>query len=59
MVVEVELLAHHLPAHVDGDNGFVVPLGSWLDEEEVAVEDEGCWDNFFSKVIGLSWVECF
>ena len=41
MVVEVELFARHLPIHVDRDNGFVVPLISRLDEEQIAVEDEG------------------
>ena len=46
MVVEVELFARHLPVYVDRDDGFVVPLGSRLYEEEIAVEDEGCWDNF-------------
>ena len=42
MVVEVELLARYLSIHVDGDNGFVIPLGSRLHEEKIAVEDEGC-----------------
>ena len=41
MVVEVELFACYVPVHVDGDDGFGVPLGSRLYEEESAVEDEG------------------
>ena len=41
MIVEVELFACYVPVYVDGDDGFVVPLGSWLDEEEVTVEEEG------------------
>ena len=40
--MEVELFACHLPVHVDGNDGFVLPLGSWLYEKEIAVEDEGC-----------------
>ena len=40
--MEVELFAGYVPVHVDGDNGFVLPLGSRLYEEEIAVEDEGC-----------------
>ena len=40
--MEVELFACYVPVHVDRDDGFVLPLGSWLDEEEIAVEDEGC-----------------
>ena len=42
MVVEVELLAGYVSVHVDRDDGFVLPLGSRLYEEEIAVEDEGC-----------------
>lgn len=34
MVVEVELCACYVPVHVDGDDGFVVPLISRFDEEE-------------------------
>ena len=44
--MEVELFACYVPVHVDRDDGFVLPLGSRLYEELVAVEDEGCWDNF-------------
>ena len=40
--MEVELFACYVPVHVDRDDGFVLPLGSRLDEEEIAVEDEGC-----------------
>ena len=42
MVVEMELFACYVPVDVDRDDGFVLPLGSWLDEEEIAVEEEGC-----------------
>ena len=42
MVVEVELFARHLSVHVDHDDGFVVPLGSRLYEEEISVEEVGC-----------------
>ena len=40
--MEVELFACYVPVHVDCDDGFVLPLGSRLYEEEIAVEDEGC-----------------
>ena len=40
--MEVELFACYVPVHVDGNDGFVLPLGSRLDEELVVVEDEGC-----------------
>ena len=36
------MFACYVPVNVDRDDGFVLPLGSRLDEEEIAVEDEGC-----------------
>lgn len=39
MVEQVELFAYYVSVHVDGDDGFVVPLISGLYEEQIAVED--------------------